>query len=93
MYRLRDGLDVVDGAEDVAGVRAGDEARVRGEKGFQCFRGELRVLFVSGAPPFDGQVASAGDLHPGCDVGFVVEEGKDQFRARREGERGGEVAH
>ena len=93
VHHFRDGHDVVDGAEDVAGVRAGNEARVRGEEGLQCFRGELRVYFVGGAPPFDGQVAGGGDLHPGRDVGFVVEEGEDQFRAWREGECGREVAH
>nr|POE52291.1 hypothetical protein CFP56_70210 [Quercus suber] len=95
---LREGLHVVDGAEDVAGVRAGDQAGPRrqelAERGAVELRVGLRLVGHCGAPPFQRALLPRGKLHPRGDVGFVVEQRDDDLRLRRDvvEQCGGEVA-
>lgn len=72
-------FDVVDGAEDVGGVSAGDEFSFGAHQIPQGVRVELRVEFVRGGPPDQAAFSVEGELDPGGDIGFVVEEGDDDF--------------
>jgi len=74
VHGVCDRADVGYGAEDVRGVRAGDEGGMGGEEGFERFGGQVRVCGgVDRRPEFEGDVEGGGEEDPGGDVGFVVD--------------------
>lgn len=89
-----EGLDIVDGAEDVARLGASEELGLRREKFAEDGGLDVRVLLVDGFVPFQGCAPVGGELHPGRDVGFMVEFRDDDFAVRGDVvvERLGEVA-
>jgi len=91
MHRLRDGLDVVDGAEDVGGVRAGDQFGLRRHQLLQDGEVHRWIRRGFGGPPFQIEVLLLGDIDPGGEVGFVVEFRADDLVAGGEFQGEGEV--
>jgi hypothetical protein len=79
-----DGFDVADRAEDVGGVGAGDELRLRAQQTFESLGVEVRVLLVGRVPPDEFGAAPFGELDPAGDVGFVVEFADDDFGVWRD---------
>ena len=92
---VRDRAHVVDGAEQVAHVRARDEAgarREQGREGRDVEFGVLRICSRGGDPPLDRQAQTRREADPRRDVGLVIELGEDELVAGGQGQGQGEVA-
>lgn len=76
---LGNGFNVMDGAEDVAGMGAGHEPGPVREQLFEVFWVQFWVLAVLGDPPFQSQVVAFGETYPGGDIGFMVDPGDDEL--------------
>lgn len=84
---LGDGLDVVDGAQDVARVGAGNQPGLVRQQGLEVLGQELRAGLALRLPPPDDEALALGQVQPRLDVGLVVEDGDDNLVAGPELER------
>lgn len=74
-----DFFDWRDCSEDVRSVGTCYEFCLWRHEAFEDGWRELRVGLGFCSPPDEFAVFVFGELDPGCDVGFVVEEGNDDF--------------
>jgi hypothetical protein len=81
-----DGLDIVDGAENVACVGASHQTGFVREEGSEVRGQEFGVGsgaggVLVGLPPLEDEFLALGEVHPWCDVRLMVEEGHNQLIA------------
>lgn len=83
VHRIRDGLDVVYRAEDVARVRQGHKASLVRQEVLEVSHLELRRRCIEAGlrrePPFQDQLLSLGEVDPRGDVCLVVDLGDDDL--------------
>lgn len=92
MYDIGNGFDVLDATEDVAGMRASNEARLARQEASQRFRVQFGVPAVNRCPPFDCRAGEGSMMEPRVNIGLVVSFGENHFVAGLQFESRGEVS-
>jgi hypothetical protein len=90
MHSIRNRLDIMDSAQDIAHMSARYKPRLLREQRLEVLGRKFELRFWRD-PPLHGQVETVGHVQPGLDVGLVLHFGEDDFIARGQFECVGKV--